>query len=140
MKLRIGIACLAAAALSLAAGCGQQGAESAPAVVPRPAAAAAGDGTAQAEAKQLFAARCSACHGVSGAGNGPQSDELAASPRDFQDPKWQASVTDSYIEKIIVLGGAGVGKSDAMPAQPSLADKPEVVAALRAYLRGFGAP
>jgi hypothetical protein len=62
---------------------------------------------------------------------------LQPRPRDFQDPQWQASVADAYVEKIIVEGGAAVGKSAVMPPNPDLAAKPEVVAALRSYLRSL---
>jgi mono/diheme cytochrome c family protein len=89
------------------------------------------------EAKQIFAARCIACHGVSGAGNGPQSNELNPRPRNFQDPEWQRSVTDSYLERIVVEGGVAVGKSAVMPPNPDLAGKPELVSALRSLLRSL---
>ncbi len=118
--------------------CGQSADETAqPPVVAQaaPAKAPAISQSAQQEAKEIFASRCAACHGVSGAGNGPRSDEFRPKPRNFQDPDWQASVTDAYIERIIVEGGAAVGRSALMPPNPDLAGKQEVVAALRAYLR-----
>jgi len=102
-----------------------------------PAKAPAISQAAQDEAKEIFVSRCAACHGVSGAGNGPQSNDLKPKPRNFQDPDWQASVADAYLERIIVEGGAAVGKSAVMPPNPDLADKQQVVAALRAYLRGL---
>ncbi|MCC6641741.1 MAG: cytochrome c [Deltaproteobacteria bacterium] len=95
---------------------------------------------AKEEAKQIFASTCSPCHGVSGAGNGTRSDEFVPPPRNFQDPGWQTSVTDAYIEKIVVQGGEAVGKSAAMPANADLASKPLVVAALREYIRRLATP
>ena len=44
---------------------------------------------------------------------------------------------DEYIEQIVQYGGAAVGKSAAMPANPDLMSKPAVVAALRAHVRAL---
>ena len=77
------------------------------------------------------------CHGSSGQGDGPASASLNPKPRKYADKEWQASVTDEYIEKIIKLGGAAVGKSPAMPNNPDLTD-PAVVSALKDIVRGFG--
>jgi len=90
-----------------------------------------------AKAKEIFANRCVPCHGSIGQGDGPASASLNPKPRKYADKAWQASVTDEYIEKIIKLGGAAVGKSPAMPNNPDLND-PAVVAALKDIVRSFG--
>jgi hypothetical protein len=36
-------------------------------------------------------------------------------------------VTDEHLEKIVMYGGAAVGKSPSMPGNPDLMSKPEVV-------------
>ena len=108
-----------------------------PSPAPAPAAAAGGGEAARAEALQIFQSRCTTCHGPEGAGNGPASAGLTPPPRNFQDPAWQASVTDAHIETIVQYGGAAVGKSPAMPSNPDLMSKPEVVAALRAHVRSL---
>lgn len=108
----------------------------APAPSPAPAAGSAG-GDATAEAKQIFESRCVTCHGPQGAGDGPASAGLTPPPRNFRDPAWQQSVTDQHIEQIVQYGGAAVGKSPAMPANPDLMSKPEVVTALRAHVRSL---
>jgi mono/diheme cytochrome c family protein len=107
----------------------------APAEAPaaKPAAAATAD--ASAEAARLFNERCTTCHGPAGAGDGPASAGLTPPPRNFQDPAWQQSVSDQHIERIIQFGGAAVGRSPAMPANPDLMSKADVVAALRAHIR-----
>src|SRR6478735_6518537 len=46
-------------------------------------------------------------------------------------------VTDEHIKKTIVEGGASVGKSPAMAANPDLADKPDVVTELVKIVRAF---
>jgi mono/diheme cytochrome c family protein len=89
-----------------------------------------------AKGKEIFAQRCVPCHGATGHGDGPASASLNPKPRVFADPTWQSQVTDEYIEKIVKLGGAAVGKSPAMPSNPDLND-PNVVAGLRTVVRGF---
>jgi mono/diheme cytochrome c family protein len=124
------------AGLGLATACSRQ--ETPSAATPAPKAAAAPDPealAAKAKAQEIFASTCSPCHGVNGAANGPKSESLRPPPRNFQDPGWQGSVTDAYIEQITVEGGEAVGKSAAMPAQPDLANQPAVVKALRQYIR-----
>jgi mono/diheme cytochrome c family protein len=124
------------AGLGLATACSRQ--ETPTAAAPAPTAAKTPDPealAAKAKAQEIFASTCSPCHGVNGAANGPKSDSLRPPPRNFQDPGWQASVTDAYIEQISVEGGEAVGKSAAMPAHPDLASQPAVVKALREYVR-----
>jgi len=114
-------------------------APAAPAAAPA-AAASAPSADARAEAEQIFATRCVACHGPQGAGDGPASAGLTPPPRDFRDVEWQRSVSDAHIEQIVQYGGAAVGRSAAMPSNPDLMGKPEVVAALRAYIRELAPP
>ncbi len=90
-----------------------------------------------AEAKKLFSTKCVVCHGDHGAGDGPGAAALNPKPRQFADATWQASVTDDQIKKTIVEGGAAVGKSAAMSANPELADKPDELTALVKIVRDF---
>ena len=87
---------------------------------PPPAAAAA---TPEAEAAQIFAGRCSPCHGATGAGDGAASAALNPRPRNFREAAWQSGVTDAQIEQIIRQGGAAMGKSaaDAAPSPAPVA-------------------
>lgn len=127
---------------------GPKAAPEAPAAPPPPAPEAAGAGhesgagfipaQAREKAEQIFASRCTPCHGANGMGNGPASSGLTPPPRNFHDKAWQASVSDDHIEKIIQYGGGAVGKSPAMPANPDLTSKPQVVAALMELIRRFG--
>jgi mono/diheme cytochrome c family protein len=90
---------------------------------------------AQAQAATLYNERCAKCHGVRGKGDGPLAHTLKPRPRDFTDATWHLAVSDRVLDKIIQQGGAAVGKSAAMPANPDLGDKPELVIALRQHLR-----
>jgi len=90
-----------------------------------------------AEAKAQFDSLCLTCHGASGHGDGPGSAQLDPKPRSFDDSAWQASVTDEHIKKAIVFGGAAVGKSPMMPAQPQLKGKDALLDGLVKIVRGF---
>jgi mono/diheme cytochrome c family protein len=90
-----------------------------------------------AKAKEIFSQRCTPCHGNEGRGDGAASASLNPKPRNFHDAEWQGTVTDDHLQKIIQFGGAAVGKSAAMPANPDLKD-PAVVQALAAYIRELG--
>jgi mono/diheme cytochrome c family protein len=90
------------------------------------------------EARAVFAQRCAPCHGPKGRGDGPSSAALNPKPRNYHDAEWQKTVTDEGIAKTILEGGMAVGKSDVMPANPDLEQKPEVVTELVKLLRSFG--
>lgn len=90
------------------------------------------------DVKPIFAEKCVPCHGEKGKGDGPAAAALNPKPRMFSDKEWQKSVTDEHIDKIILAGGAAVGKSPLMPPNPDLEGKKEVIAALRAIVRKFG--
>jgi mono/diheme cytochrome c family protein len=94
--------------------------------------------SAAEEARALFVQRCVPCHGPEGRGDGPSSQALNPKPRNYHDAEWQQSTKDSEIALAILLGGMSVGKSDIMPGNPDLAEKPEVVTELVRLLRSFG--
>jgi mono/diheme cytochrome c family protein len=91
----------------------------------------------KAEAEQIFATRCSVCHGMSGKGDGAGAAALNPKPRNYTDVAWQDSVKDDYLAKVIVEGGAAVGKSPLMAPNMDLQAKPEVVKELVAKVRSF---
>jgi hypothetical protein len=88
------------------------------------------------EVETMFTQRCMPCHGEAGHGDGPGSAALNPKPRNYTDGAWQKSVTDEQIKKTILYGGAAVGKSPMMPANPDLDGKPELdglVAKVRSF-------
>lgn len=105
----------------------------------QPAAAASPDTGAATTyaAKALFQTKCVVCHGSGGVGDGPGAAALNPKPRAFSDATWQASVADEQIENTILMGGAAVGKSPAMPGNPDLQSKPELVKELVKIVRAF---
>lgn len=90
---------------------------------------------ATSKAQQIWQTRCANCHGTFGAGDGPGSLALDPKPRSFQAPSWQAGVDDSRIKQVIVNGGASVGLSTNMAANPDLDGKDEVLDALVLKIR-----
>jgi len=126
------IAGFAAAALFLLAGCGGGGDSDKSG---KSTSISAAD---RKEAHGIFNTRCATCHGQFGRGDGPGAAALDPKPRNYADAAWQTTVTDEYIEKVIVYGGISVGKSPLMVPNPDLEAKPGVVAALREKVRSFG--
>lgn len=122
--------------LALAAACGDNGAAPQVASGGGPVAAS---GSGVKEANELYQSLCFTCHGLTGHGDGPGAAALEPKPRSFIDAAWQDSVTDEHIRKVIVFGGAAVGKSPAMPPQPQLKGKTDVLEALTRIVRGFRA-
>jgi mono/diheme cytochrome c family protein len=114
---------------------GGSGGSNAAASSARPAAGALAP---DAEAQQIFGTRCAVCHGADGRGDGPGAAALEPKPRNYHDEEWQGTVTDEEIRQAILYGGAAVGKSPSMVANPDLTAKPEVVAALTQIIRRFG--
>jgi mono/diheme cytochrome c family protein len=95
---------------------------------------------ASKEANELFRSLCSTCHGMTGHGDGPGALALTPKPRSFADQAWQKSVTDEQIRRTITFGGAGVGKSPMMPAQPQLKSQPQVLDGLILIVRSYATP
>ncbi|MBZ5713354.1 c-type cytochrome [Nannocystis pusilla] len=86
-------------------------------------------------ARQIFDTRCANCHGPHGRGDGPAGRGLSPRPRDFGDPAWQASVDDDRLRRVIVGGGAAVGLSAHMQANPDLEGSPVLVGELIRLVR-----
>jgi len=118
-------------------GCGKK--EPPPGVADKAPAAKAKKPAAAPAAKDVFAQRCTTCHGPTGLGDGPAGKALNPKPRSFQDPAWQAKVTDDHLRKVIVQGGASVGLSPLMAPNPDLAAHPSTVDGLVKLIRGLKA-
>ena len=106
----------------------------APTTTPVSAAATA---AVDAAARNIYSTRCIVCHGPEGAGDGSGAAALVPKPRNLGEAAWQDSISDEQIEKVILDGGAAVGKAPIMPGNPDLKSKPEVLAALRRLVRSL---
>jgi mono/diheme cytochrome c family protein len=95
--------------------------------------------SAKAEADAIFEQRCNVCHGEKGDGAGPAGVALTPKPRSWVDAKWQASVDDARIAKVVVEGGPSVGLSPLMAPNPDLKGKDAVLAEVVKRVRAFGA-
>jgi hypothetical protein len=110
------------------------GGSAAPAATP----AAAGGGEASpAAAKKYYAEKCVVCHGESGKGDGPGAAALNPKPRDLTDAAWQGTVDDAHLKKVLLGGGAAVGKSMIMPANPDLKGKDAMQDEIVKVIRGL---
>lgn len=58
----------------------------------------------QVDAKALYTGRCTACHGPTGAGDGPAAAALAPRPASFVDSAFQATRTDQQLTTAITDG------------------------------------
>lgn len=89
-------------------------------------------------AKETWSSLCATCHGPTGHGDGPAGQALVPKPRSFSEPGWQDSVTDAHIRKIILEGGAAVGKSPLMTGAPHLKGDPKALDFLVKIVRSLG--
>jgi mono/diheme cytochrome c family protein len=89
--------------------------------------------------RTYFANVCSTCHGPKGGGDGVVSAALNPKPRNFHDKSWQQSISDEALKKIILEGGAAVGKSPVMPPNPTLAEDSKTLDGIVKLIRAFGA-
>jgi high-affinity iron transporter len=70
----------------------------------------------------LYKSRCAACHGPSGAGDGPTGQKLKDKPANWTKGEGVKGLTDQQIFETIKNGGPAIGKSKAMLAFPKLSD------------------
>jgi high-affinity iron transporter len=60
-----------------------------------------------ADGRAVYAAKCLACHGPQGRGDGPAALALPRKPRDFSSPEFWASTTPAKVEAVITQGLPG---------------------------------
>ncbi len=84
---------------------------------------------------RLYQTRCAMCHGKAGASDGPMSSALSPRPKAFNNPLWKQQVDDTFLKKIILLGGEANQRSAAMPANGDLSaeDLASVIRAIRSF-------
>jgi mono/diheme cytochrome c family protein len=82
--------------------------------VPAPKAVASSGGATGGVGQEKYNQFCVACHDADGSASGPAAAAMNPRPRNLADAKWQASVDDARITKVIKEGGASVGLSATM--------------------------
>lgn len=82
------------------------------------------------QGRAIYTAKCLACHGAEGRGDGPASRALPKKPRDMTAPEFWKGTTDEKLESVI--GGGKPGS--AMRAFPM---RDAQMSSLIAYLRTF---
>ncbi len=91
--------------------------------------------TAVVSCPPVYTARCVACHGAGGRGDGIAAASLRPPARDFTDGAWHAKRTDAELAAVIRDGGASHGLSVAMPPNRDLSSAD--VDALVAWVRSL---
>ena len=93
-----------------------------------------------AKGKELFAANCSSCHGMTGKGDGPVGAALPTPPRDFSVGAFKLDTdgdgktgTDADLKNIITNGAAQYGGSALMAPLPHLSE--DEIANIIAFIR-----
>ncbi len=86
-------------------------------------------------AHELWIRECADCHGVVGGVDGRLSATLDPPPPDFSDPC--RALTDEWIARVILDGGASFSGSPAMRSHHELAEHPATVVALVELVQGF---
>ena len=84
-------------------------------------------------AADIYAQKCSACHGDDGKGDGPAGQAMSPPPAPFSTAL--KSKSDSWIGTVITKGGPAVGMTPAMPPHPTLSS--DQVTALIQYIKGL---
>lgn len=80
--------------------------------------AQAGPSAADLQAgRSIYVAKCQACHGDEGRGDGPAAQALPKQPRDFTSAAFWASTTDEQVRMVITNGFPGtIMRGFPMPA------------------------
>jgi len=86
-------------------------------------------------AHELWIRECADCHGVVGAVDGRLSAGLDPPPPDFSDPC--RPITDEWIARVILDGGASFNGNPAMRSHHELSEHPGTVVALVELVQGF---
>lgn len=60
-----------------------------------------------ADGRAVYAAKCLACHGAQGRGDGPAARALPRAPRDFSNPDFWSNTTRAKVEAVVTQGLPG---------------------------------
>jgi mono/diheme cytochrome c family protein len=85
-----------------------------------------------ADGKAIYDTRCSPCHGMDGAGDGPAAAAITPKPRNFRDGEFWKARTDAQLHAVVKDGRPGT----LMPPFEGVVSDAEIDAIV-AYLRTF---
>jgi mono/diheme cytochrome c family protein len=68
-----------------------------------------------ADGQAVYKARCAACHGATGQGDGPGAAIFKSKPQKFTDPAFWQGNADQKISQAITMGYKKMGKMDLSP-------------------------
>jgi mono/diheme cytochrome c family protein len=93
------------------------------------------------QGRLMFQSFCSACHGVSGKGDGPLAKVMTPKPADLTNHAGHHHAAKDtsqhdYLLKVISGGGASVGKSPAMPKWEGQLETEEICDVIK-YIQAF---
>ena len=86
-------------------------------------------------AKKVWVDDCAGCHGLTGDADGARAKELGVKVPNFRDPC--RKVTDDWIERVILSGGASYGGSEEMKPHHELKQDPEVLKKLVTFVQAL---
>ena len=89
-------------------------------------------------AREVWVEDCADCHGLTGRADGQLAATIDPPPPDFRDPC--RKITDEWIERVILSGGASYGGSEAMKAHHELHYEPDVLRQLVTYVQALREP
>jgi high-affinity iron transporter len=83
------------------------------------------------EGAAVYAAKCQACHGAEGRGDGPAARALPKPPRDFTNPEFWQTMTEARLRSAITQGLPGTIMRGFPMAEPQLAQLVAYVQSLK---------
>lgn len=93
------------------------------------------DDPVERQAREIWVTECAGCHGLTGDGRGPEARDLQPPPPDFSDPC--RKLTDTWIERVIVSGGASYRGNPAMRPHHELEHRREILDKLVTYVQSL---
>lgn len=96
------------------------------------------DDVEYSRAREVWIDDCADCHGLTGRADGQLAAGIDPPPPDFRDPC--RKITDEWIARVILSGGASYGGSEAMRGHHELQYEPVVLEQLVTFVQALREP